>query len=69
MAAVRQEMKRERQKAKDERKRKAKAWRLTDWLAHVVLIVYMLSGHESEPAVQFLSETGRKRRWPPTEAG
>ena len=67
LGAVKQQINAERQKAKDERKRKAKAWRLTDWLTHVVLIVYMLSGREPEPAVQFLAEIGRKRRWPQKE--
>ena len=36
-------------------------------LTAVVLIVFALSGHQPVPAVNFLSETGRKRRWPPRE--
>ena len=48
----------------DARKREAKWWRLTEWIRHVALIVFMLSGQQTEPAVQFLADTARKHRWP-----
>ena len=57
------QLKAERQRVKDQRKKDAKMWLLTGWVAHVVLIVFMLSGQQVDPAVRFLGEIGRRRNW------
>ena len=62
-----QQLKQERQRDKAERKKRAKMWLLTGWVAHVVLIVFMLSGQHVDPAVKFLVDFGRRRKWEPKE--
>ena len=64
LQATKRQLKIERQRVKDQRKKDAKKWLLTGWLAHVVLITYMLVGQKVDPAVHFLAGIGRKRRWP-----
>lgn len=61
---VRVEAKRVKQKSKDAKKREASAWRLSTSMHHTVLIIYFLAGNDAEPAVKFLTVSGRKRRWP-----
>ena len=67
LQSTKQQLKAERQKAKDERKRQAKTWLLAGWVAHVALIVFMLSGQHVDPAVKFLGDYGRRRQWPSKE--
>ena len=67
LQATKRQLKRERQRVKDQRKKDAKKWRLTGRLARVVLIVFMLAGQQVDPAVHFLAGIGRQRKWPPKE--
>jgi hypothetical protein len=43
---------------------RAREWELGAGLQHTVLIVYVLAGHDTEPAVHFLATAGRVRQWP-----
>jgi hypothetical protein len=71
LLADRQEMKRREaslkaqlKKAKGLREREKRAWRLSAFMLHVVLIANALCDYEAPAAMKFLTMTGRKRRWP-----
>ena len=64
LAAVNKDIKKERQKAKDQAKSAKKHWQLTPWLQKVCMIIYMLAAYRAAPAIRFLKVTARKRRWP-----
>ena len=51
-------------KAKVLREREGRAWLLSTFALHVVLITYALCEYKAPAAVKFLATTGRKRRWP-----
>ena len=51
-------------KAKEVVKREERAWRLSTFMLHVVLIAYALCDYKAPAAMKFLTMTGRKRRWP-----
>ena len=61
LAAARRELKTERQRQKDAKRR---VWVLSEWLSSVVLILYSLAGHTSTVARLFLARAARKRKWP-----
>ena len=71
LLAEREEMKRRKaslkaqlQKAKGLRERESRAWLLSTFVVHVVLIAYALCEYQAPAAIKFLVITGRKRRWP-----
>ena len=61
LAAARAAVRACQQAVKDKRRR---TWVLTEWLAHVVLLIYGLAGYTAEPAVLYLAHAARKRKWP-----
>ena len=63
-ASLKAQLKQAKGKAKVLRERAERAWRLSTFMLHVVLIAYALCGYKSPAAIKFLIFTGRKRRWP-----
>ena len=63
-ASAKVELKQARQKAKDKRRSQSKVWQLGATVLHTVLVIYALAGYVTEPAVKFLQQGGRQRRWP-----
>ena len=63
-ASLKAQLKEAKGKAKDLREREERAWRLSTFMLHVVLIAYALCDYKAPAAVKFLISTGRKRRWP-----
>ena len=61
LVAIRKELAASRQKRKDATRRQ---WHLTEWLQHVLLILYYLAGYKVAAAVPFLRTSARKRKWP-----
>jgi hypothetical protein len=41
-----------------------RAWQLSVFMTHVVLIAYSLCNYATPAAVKYLASTGRRRRWP-----
>ena len=64
IAEKQKQIKREKQKAKDQKKSAGQKWQLTDWLKKVTMIIYMLAAFRAAPAIKFLELTARKRKWP-----
>ena len=64
LAEKKKEIRREKEKARDQTRSARQKWQLTDWLKKVVLIIYMLAAFRAAPAIKFLELTARKRRWP-----
>ena len=58
------QLKKAKGEAKELREREQRAWRLSTFMVHVVLIAYALGQFKVPAAVKFLTTTGRKRRWP-----
>ena len=63
-ALAKAEAKQIKQKAKDARKGRNRAWQLSTLFLRTVLIIYAVAGYVAEPAVKFMSLGGRKRHWP-----
>ena len=61
---IRAAEKRERQKQKNAKKKQAAAWQASTTLVHTLLIKYALSGYVAEPAVKYMANYARRRRWP-----
>ena len=61
LAETRKELRRERQLAKDARRR---VWVLSQWLTNVVLILYSFAGHTPIVARLFLARAALSRGWP-----
>lgn len=57
-------LKAELKKAKGLCERVRRAWLLSTFAIHVVLIAYALCEYQAPAAIKFLAITGRKRRWP-----
>ena len=53
------------QQQRDKKKASDKVWVLSAYLVRTLLAIYALADCEPEPAVKFLVDVGRKRRWPP----
>jgi hypothetical protein len=63
-ADLKAQLKEAKSKAKSLRDREERAWRLSTFMLHVVLIAYALCEYKTPAAIKFLMVTGRKRRWP-----
>ena len=61
LVVVRRELAKARQAQKDSKRRQ---WYLTDWLQHVILILYYLAGYRPGVAIHYLAASARKRKWP-----
>ena len=64
LAETRRKLRSEAAKKRAADKREARAWNLTGWLGHVVVILYFLSNRQAEPVLMFLRSESRRRRWP-----
>ena len=64
LSAVGQQVKQAMQSQKDSRRRRRNIWQLTSWQSKVVLIIYVLAGYATSPAVIFLLMEAGKRKWP-----
>ena len=64
LAENKKELRREKQKARDQTRSARQKWQLTDWVKKVVMIIYMLAAFRAAPAIKFLELTARKRKWP-----
>ena len=51
-------------KAKRKEETARRAWQLTTFMSHVVLIAYALCDYQSPAAIRYLVVAGRKRGWP-----
>ena len=65
LSAVRQQARSERRRQGREDKRNERAWRLSEWQRHVLLIIYTLAGYNAPPASKFLASEALRRKWPP----
>ena len=63
-ASLKAQLKKAKGAAKELRERAERAWRLSTFMLHVVLIAYALCEYKAPAAIKFLTNTGRKRRWP-----
>ena len=61
LAATQRELRLERQRQKDQRRR---TWALTGYLKDAVVILYDLAGGTVAPAQLFLAKAARERQWP-----
>jgi hypothetical protein len=52
------------QQAKKVQEQSERAWKLSAFMIHVVLISYALCEYKAPAAVKYLTVTGRKRKWP-----
>ena len=64
LADVRAQMKKAKQKRKDSAKQAKKAWVFTEYVSTVALILYVLAGYVSAPAVKYVMGEAARRKWP-----
>ena len=51
-------------KARASARAHAREWVLSESLQHTALIIYVLAGHDADPAARYLATAGRVRQWP-----
>ena len=64
LAENKHERKKLMQQQKDKAKREKAMWKISEFLWHTVLIIYVLSDYTLEPARRYLHNSSRQRHWP-----
>ena len=65
VAETRQALQQQRQRERDVRRAQDNVWAMTDTITRPMLTIYALADYTAEPAVRFLMDAAKRRKWPP----